>query len=138
MLKDSNSLLYKLQDKKWSYPTKQINNTIITGDDAIKYTDLYLVNLPDTQQRHYTKIIECFKKSKKYGPFFKQQGLPFYLLDKLIHCLTFIYPDKNLNLDDLNIEDANLLFGRKGLSRTMFFNGSLNKISKSVRYKEKT
>ena len=137
MLKDSNSLLYKLQDKKWSYPKKQINNTIITQDDAIKYTDLYLVNLPDTQQRYYTKIIDCFKKSKKYGPFFKQQGLPFYLLDKLIHCLTFIYPDNNLNLDDLNIEDANLLFGRKGLSRCMFFNGSLNKISKSVRYKEK-
>ena len=137
MLKDSNSLLHKLKNK-WSYPKKQINDTDISIDDTIKHTDLYLVDLPDIQQQYYTKIIESFKKSKQYGNFFKQQGLPFYLLDKLIHCLTFIYPQKGLDLDNLNVDDANLLFGRKGLSRTMYFNGSLNKIAKSVKYKEKT
>ncbi len=138
MLNDEHSLLHKLT-KKWKYPSHQINGDKISPNDFIKHTDLYLLDLAPEQNKYYEKIKTNIKNSTKYKKYFiDSKGLPFYLMDKLLHSLTMVYPKKGALLNVLEPDTINSLFGKLGLTRSMRFEENLSQVAKSFQYKKKT
>ena len=124
------SIQLKMKDDDWHYPQKQIN-----GASTLPYItlfDLVLTKIGSYQSRGYNFIINSLKEEYPImnNP---KKGLAYTILGDPLQALNMIYPYKNL--ESLDRDEWQLLFGKKGLARVMMFKP---KTKSKFRYKDST
>ena len=93
---------------EWMYPELQINDKPI--EIPIQYTDLFLVNIGEYQNKTYNYVINTIKAN---NPILneKRDGIQYTLIDGMIQSLNFIYP--NISFDNNENFNYKLLYGKK-------------------------
>jgi hypothetical protein len=130
----NNSLSLKklINDNIWTYPDMQLNGAVIV--DPIEILDLAIVNIGSYQKRGYEHILESLKK--KY-PILNNpnKGLSYTVLDAPLQALNMVYPDIDLDNEDIEDDLYQFLYGKKGLDRVMLYDV---KTRTNFRYKDIT
>jgi len=127
-----NSLITKLHDGIWKYPSRQLNGG--TTVPHLTLFDLVITNIGDYQSVGYNFIIQTLQN--KY-PNLKdpKKGISYTFLEAPLQALNMIYPHTGLKEDEIDEDISTYLYGRRGLARTMNYDP---RTKRNFRYKDKT
>ena len=104
--------LKRMMENGLRYPSVQLNETNISN--PIRYLDLVYLKIGEIQQKIYDGIVENLK-SKNASLNDPTKGIQYTILDGPLQSLNMTYPTSNIK------KDIRVLYGKRGLERTMTF-----------------